>query len=301
MATVARLFAVTVDCPKPLALARFYQLLTGGEIDQADDDFVTLTGGGGVRIGFRRVGGPGAGRPGEQAARWVNLELQGGADAEVRALERGAALAAHQPGGRRFRVLIDPAGHSFRLVNRGDDLAGRENDRGGSAGDAPEIRDMREGDAERVLAIYQAGLDGGQASFETAAPTWEYFDNSKLEHHRHVAVDHHTGEVLGWVAVSPTSTRAAYKGVVEHSVYVDPAARGRGIGGTLLKALIASTEAAGLWTLQAGVFPENGPSLRLHERAGFRVIGTRERVGRHHGQWRDVVLIERRSAVAGTG
>ena len=159
------------------------------------------------------------------------------------------------------------------------------------------VRPMRAGDADRVLAIYQAGIDGGQASFETVAPTWAEFDAAKLEKHRHVAVD--GGEIVGWVAAIPTSSRCAYQGVVEHSVYVDPAARKRGIGALLLQALIDSTEADGIWTIQSGVFPENTASLRLHERAGFRVVGTRTRVGRHHGRWRDVVLIERRSTVAG--
>ncbi|HZE30690.1 MAG TPA: GNAT family N-acetyltransferase [Actinoallomurus sp.] len=161
------------------------------------------------------------------------------------------------------------------------------------------IRPMRESDAGGVLAIYQAGIDGGQASFETEVPTWEEFDRAKLPLHRHVA-ESNTGDLLGWVAAIPTSSRCAYAGVVEHSVYVDPAAHGRGIGGALLHALIGSTESAGIWTVQSGVFPENTASLRLHERAGFRVVGTRTRVGRHHGSWRDVVLIERRSAVVGT-
>ncbi|TDB75458.1 GNAT family N-acetyltransferase [Micromonospora sp. KC723] len=156
------------------------------------------------------------------------------------------------------------------------------------------VRPMTADDADRVLAIYQAGLDGGQASFETTAPTWAAFDATRLPDHRFVAVDG-DGNVVAWIAVSPTSTRAVYAGVVEHSVYVDPAAQGRGAGGLLLDALIASTEAAGIWTVQSGVFPENVASLVLHQRAGFRVVGTRERVGRHHGRWRDVVLLERRS------
>ncbi|MEU4644850.1 N-acetyltransferase family protein [Micromonospora sp. NPDC023814] len=158
------------------------------------------------------------------------------------------------------------------------------------------VRPMTSDDADRVLAIYQAGLDGGDASFETTAPTWTAFDAGKLPDHRLVAVDA-DDTVLGWVAVSPTSSRAVYAGVVEHSVYVDPAAQGRGVARLLLDALIASTEAAGIWTIQSGVFPENTASLSLHQRAGFRVIGTRERVGWHHGRWRDVVLLERRSPV----
>ncbi|GGR64491.1 N-acetyltransferase [Micromonospora fulviviridis] len=156
------------------------------------------------------------------------------------------------------------------------------------------VRPMTAEDADAVLAIYQAGLDAGDASFETAAPAWPAFDAAKLADHRFVALDT-DGAVIGWVAVSPTSTRAVYAGVVEHSVYVSPAAQGRGAGRLLLDALIASTEAAGVWTIQSGVFPENTASLALHRRAGFRVIGTRERVGRHHGRWRDVVLLERRS------
>lgn len=163
------------------------------------------------------------------------------------------------------------------------------------------IRPMERRDAGQVLAIYQAGLDTGQASFETAAPEWEAFDAAKLPVHRHVAADAVTDEVLGWVTAAAVSDRCVYAGVVEHSVYVRPGRHGRGVGGALLAALIASTEAAGIWTIQSGVFPENAASLRVHERAGFRVVGVRERVGRHHGQWRDTVLVERRSRVAGTG
>jgi phosphinothricin acetyltransferase len=100
---------------------------------------------------------------------------------------------------------------------------------------------------------------------------------------------------VGWVATVPVSDRCVYAGVVEHSVYVHPAARGRGVGAALLGALVASTEAAGVWTIQSGIFPENVASLALHERLGFRRVGVRERLGRHHGQWRDVVLVERRS------
>ncbi|MFI7128873.1 GNAT family N-acetyltransferase [Nonomuraea sp. NPDC050153] len=150
--------------------------------------------------------------------------------------------------------------------------------------------------AAQVLNIYQLGIDEGQATFETTAPTWSSFDTAKLPAHRHVALDD-TGQVLGWVAATAVSDRCVYAGVVEHSVYVHPGARRRGVGHTLLQALIASTEAAGIWTIQSGIFPENTASLALHTRAGFRVIGTRQRIGRHHDLWRDVVLIERRSPV----
>ncbi|MFH9955466.1 GNAT family N-acetyltransferase [Streptomyces roseolus] len=151
--------------------------------------------------------------------------------------------------------------------------------------------------AEQVLAIYRSGIDEGDATFETAAPTWEAFDAGRLPGHRFVALD--GTRVLGWVAASAVSDRCVYAGVVEHSVYVHPEARGRGVAGALLRALIESTEAAGIWTVQSGVFPENAASLALHERAGFRVIGRRERVGRHHGRWRDTLLLERRSRIVG--
>jgi L-amino acid N-acyltransferase YncA len=117
--------------------------------------------------------------------------------------------------------------------------------------------------------------------------------------HRHVAAAV-GGGVVGWVAASAVSPRPVYRGVVEHSVYVRPDAQGRGIGAALLNALIGSAEAAGIWTIQTGIFPENTTSLRLHQRAGFRVVGTRQRVGCHHGRWRDVTLLERRSTVTRT-
>ena len=156
------------------------------------------------------------------------------------------------------------------------------------------IRPMTTAHATHVLAIYQAGIDEGDATFETTAPTWAAFDAAKLPAHRFVALDQR-GHVLGWIAASPVSGRAAYAGVIEHSVYVHPGARGLGIGTALLEALIASSEAAGVWTIQSGIFPENTASLALHHRCGFRTVGVRERIGRHHGAWRDVVLIERRS------
>ncbi|MGV9555691.1 N-acetyltransferase family protein [Streptomyces sp. NPDC003401] len=158
------------------------------------------------------------------------------------------------------------------------------------------IAPLRAEHAEQVLAIYRLGIDEGNATFETAAPTWKAFDSARLPAHRLVALDE-DGRVLGWAAVVPVSDRCAYAGVVEHSVYVHPDARGCGVGLALLTALLASTDAAGVWTVQSGIFPENTASLTLHRRAGFRVIGTRERIGRHHGTWRDVVLVERRSPV----
>src|SRR5215831_13019414 len=161
------------------------------------------------------------------------------------------------------------------------------------------LRPMWAVDAEPVLAVYQAALDAGDASFETDAPSWADFDAGRLPGHRHVATDEDTGELLGWIAASPVTSRSAYAGVVEHSVYVAPQARGRGVGAALLQALIDSTEAAGIWTIQSGIFPENTASLRLHERNGFRVVGIRERIGHLNGRWRDVVLLERRSPRVG--
>lgn len=160
------------------------------------------------------------------------------------------------------------------------------------------VRPMTAGDWPAVEAIYRDGIATGNATFEAEPPTWEAFDAGKLPDHRVVALG--GDEVLGWVAVSPTSARPVYLGVVEHSVYVAAAARGRGVGHLLLDALIASTEAAGIWTIQSGIFPENTASRALHAQHGFRELGTRERIGLmtfgpSTGRWRDNVLVERRS------
>ena len=127
------------------------------------------------------------------------------------------------------------------------------------------------------------------------APGWPAFTAARLPAHRFVATT--AAQIAGWVAASAISDRCVYAGVVEHSVYVHSGARGQGIGRQLLDTLIASTEAAGIWTIQSGIFPKNTASMALHRAAGFRVVGTRERIGQHHGRWRDVVLIERRSPV----
>lgn len=165
------------------------------------------------------------------------------------------------------------------------------------------VRSMTAADWTSVEAIYREGIATGNATFEAEPPTWETFDAGKLPEHRFVAVDR--DEVLGWVAVSPTSARPVYRGVVEHSVYVAAAARGLGVGHVLLDALIESTEAAGIWTIQSGIFPENTASRTLHARHGFRELGTRERIGLMTfgpwaGQWRDNVLVERRSPIVGS-
>jgi len=154
---------------------------------------------------------------------------------------------------------------------------------------------MTAADWPAVRDIYAEGIATGNATFETSAPSWPAWDAGHTPDHRFVAVDA-DDTVLGWVACSSVSDRCVYAGVLELSVYVAAAARGRGVGSALLAALVASTEAAGVWTLQTGIFPENEPSLALHARFGFRVVGTRERIGRMNGVWRDTVLLERRSA-----
>jgi len=146
-----------------------------------------------------------------------------------------------------------------------------------------------------VARIYAEGIATRNATFETEVPSWEGWDRAHLAEHRLVATE---GEaVLGWAALVPVSDRCVYGGVVENSVYVAASAQGRGIGGALLDALVDSTEAGGIWTIQTGIFPENEASVRLHERLGFRVVGRRERLGKLDGVWRDVLLLERRSGV----
>lgn len=165
--------------------------------------------------------------------------------------------------------------------------------------DAPNARimPMAAGHWSAVRRVFQAGIDTGNATFETIAPEWDDWDRGHLVEHRFVALA--DGAVAGWVAVVGVSDRCVYAGVVEHSVYVDPAHQGRGLGLALLERLIESTEAAGVWTIQSGIFPENAASLRLHERAGFHVVGTRERVGQRDSVWRNVVAVERRSSTVG--
>jgi phosphinothricin acetyltransferase len=160
-----------------------------------------------------------------------------------------------------------------------------------------DIRDLRPEHWPEVASIFQAGIDTGHATFETAPPSWEQWDRAHLPGLRLVATD--DGRVLGWVALSRVSTRPCYAGVAEVSVYVVPEASRRGVGRALLEALIARSEDAGIWTVQAGIFPENTASLALHEKCGFRIVGTRERIGELHGVWRDVVLMERRSGRVG--
>jgi L-amino acid N-acyltransferase YncA len=155
------------------------------------------------------------------------------------------------------------------------------------------VRALTPEDWPAVEAIYAEGIATRQATFETATPTWEEFDASRLPEHRLVAVD--GDRIVGWAALSPTSRRECYAGVVEHSVYVAAEAHGRGIGRALMERLVAGADAAGLWTIQTSIFPENEASLALHERLGFRVVGRRERIAQLDGVWRDTILLERRA------
>jgi L-amino acid N-acyltransferase YncA len=163
--------------------------------------------------------------------------------------------------------------------------------------DEPVIRPLTAADWPAVRGIYEEGIAGGDATFETAAPGWTDWDRAHLAGHRLVAVA--GGRVVGWAALSPTSARPAYAGVAEASLYVAGAAAGRGVGRALLERLVEGAEADGIWTVQAGIFPENAASLALHRRCGFRTVGVRERVGKLEGRWRDVVLLERRSPRVG--
>ena len=159
--------------------------------------------------------------------------------------------------------------------------------------DAPTIMPMTAAHWPAVRAIYEQGIATGDATFETAAPSWEAWDAGHLVGHRLVAVL--DGLVAGWAALSAVSERRVYAGVAEVSVYVATSATRRGVGRALLGQLVVGAEAAGIWTVEAGIFPENAASLALHRRCGFRTVGVRERLGKLDGRWRDVVLVERRS------
>jgi L-amino acid N-acyltransferase YncA len=154
------------------------------------------------------------------------------------------------------------------------------------------IDEMTGADWPEVARIFEDGLDIG--TFEESVPSWEAWDATHLAAPRLVARDE-SATVVGWAALAPVSRRECYRGVTENSIYVASAARGRGVGVALLQELVQRADAAGIWTIQAGVLMGNDASIRLHERCGFRVVGTRERIAQKRGVWRDVVLMERRS------
>lgn len=156
---------------------------------------------------------------------------------------------------------------------------------------------MQDTDWEQVRRIYLEGIATGLATFETQAPSWETWDAGHLVPTRLVARQKET--ILGWAALSPVSSRQVYAGVAEVSIYVRAISKGLGVGQALMEALIEASERNGIWTLQAGIFPENRLSIALHKRCGFREVGRREQIGKLHGIWRDVMLLERRSLLIG--
>ncbi|MCW3112068.1 MAG: N-acetyltransferase [Segetibacter sp.] len=155
---------------------------------------------------------------------------------------------------------------------------------------------MKPSDWEAVKEIYEEGIATGNATFQQSAPTWDEWNSTHLQHSRIVAKDNN---VLGWAALTPVSGRCVYAGVAEVSVYVSDKARGKGLGKQLLQKLVDESEANNIWTLQAGIFPENIASIKIHEACGFRILGKRERIGKMNGIWRDTVLLERRSETVG--
>jgi len=171
------------------------------------------------------------------------------------------------------------------------DRAGLPHDQGSI--DHIVVEAMVVNDWAEVRRIYADGIATGAATFETEVPDWDRWNAARLSEHRLVA--RFDGVIVGWAALAPASDRCVYAGVAEHSVYVAADARGQGVGRRLLERLIESSENAGIWTLQSGVFPDNVASLALHHRCGFRIVGARERIGQAHGQWRDILLVERRS------
>lgn len=160
------------------------------------------------------------------------------------------------------------------------------------------IEEMRPEDWESVARIYREGIETGNATFETSVPSYEHWVSAHLRGFSLVA--RKDGDVLGWVSLSPVSSRCVYSGVAEVSLYVSEKHRGMGVGSALMKAIIVLSESKGIWTLQGGTFPENNASLVLQKKFGFREVGRRERLGKMSGHWRDVVLTERRSSRAGS-
>ena len=161
-----------------------------------------------------------------------------------------------------------------------------------------EIRGMQPTDGARVIEIFEEGIAGGNATFDQNAPSWEAWDDKFFNHCR-LVLENENEEVLGWAALQPISSRDCYKGVAEVSIYLTDSAQGKGLGSMLLQRLILASEEHEFWMLQAGIFPENQPSIIIHEKFGFRTVGNRERIAQMNGVWRDVVLLERRSKIIG--
>ena len=159
-----------------------------------------------------------------------------------------------------------------------------------------EIRRMKSADSHSVISIFKQGIDVGNATFDKDAPNWENWDVGFFHNCRWVVEDENEN-VVGWAALKPVSNRECFKGVAEVSIYLDNSVQGRGLGSVLMKKLILDSEEQGFWTLQSGIFPENEASIAIHSKLGFRIVGTREKLAEMDGRWRDIVLMERRSAV----
>lgn len=163
-----------------------------------------------------------------------------------------------------------------------------------------EIREMIPEDGEKVIEIFQEGIEGGNSTFDESAPTWEVWDQKFFNICRFVLEDE-KDEIIGWAALQPVSNRDCFKGVAEVSIYMRNNAQGKGFGSILLQKLILDSEEHGFWTLQAGIFPENEASIYVHQKFGFRTVGNREKIGQMKGVWRDIILLERRSKIIGIG
>jgi phosphinothricin acetyltransferase len=163
--------------------------------------------------------------------------------------------------------------------------------------EADMIKSMLPEHWDRVKEIYEAGIATGNATFQDSAPSWKEWNESHLPHSRLLSFEN--GKINGWAALTPVSDRCVYAGVAEVSIYVDTESRSKGIGRQLLLALLEDSEKHGIWTLQAGIFPENEASIRLHLSCGFRMVGRRERIGKMNGIWRDTIMLERRSPSIG--
>lgn len=205
---------------------------------------------------------------------------------------------ADQVHGAIVRAIKPTVDSRVQFTAHGDRDRSRSSLAAPSAAPAISVEAMRPEDWGAVTAIFAEGIATGAATFETEIPAWGNWDGAHLVGHRLVA--RREAQVIGWAALAPVSSRCVYAGVAEVSVYVAAGARGVGVGRRLLDALLKDAERAGIWTVQAGIFPENAPSLALHRSCGFRVVGVRERVGRLNGVWRDVVFLERRSKLVGT-
>ena len=161
-----------------------------------------------------------------------------------------------------------------------------------------EIRVMQDSDSRRVLDIFQQGINGGNATFDSQVPTWEVWDINHLKFCRFVIEDE-GGSVVGWCALKPVSNRDCFSGVAEVSIYIDDLHQKKGLGSVMLQKLILDCEEHNIWMLQSSIFPENAASVSLHQKHGFRIVGRREKIGRMNGVWRDIILMERRSRLVG--